>query len=110
MVARSWSELAVNGIKDAPKKEPEILIKMFHIYLIVHCFLIKRKWMENIVFLKSTHPSFSPIKEGSTSTPFSSSQGGNTTGLRCSELLSFKDEGPKRSMSDSARWDLRGER
>ena len=25
--------------------------------------------MENIVFLKSTHPSFSLIKEGSTSTP-----------------------------------------
>lgn len=52
--------------------------------------LIKRKWMGNIVFLKSTHPSFSPIKEGSTSTPFSSSEGGNTTGLRCSELLSSK--------------------
>ena len=30
---------------------------------------------------KSTHPSFSPIKEGSTSTPFSSSQGGKTTDL-----------------------------
>lgn len=60
----------------------------------VHCFLIKRKWMENIVFLKSTHPSFSPIKEGSTSTPFSFSQGGNTTGLRCSELLSSKMKGP----------------
>lgn len=81
-----------------------------YIYIIVHCFLIKRKWMENIVFLKSTHPSFSPIKEGSTSTPFSSSQGGNTTDLRCSELLSSKDEGPKRSMSDCARWDLRGGR
>ena len=26
--------------------------------------------MENIVFLKSTHPSFSLIKEGSTSTHF----------------------------------------
>lgn len=26
--------------------------------------------------------------------PFSSSQGGNITGLRCSELLSSKDEGP----------------
>lgn len=46
--------------------------------------------MENIVFLKSTHPSFFPIKEGSTSTPFSSSEDGNTTGLRCSELLSSK--------------------
>ena len=64
--------------------------------------------MENIVFLKSTHPSFSPIKEGST--PFPSSQGGNTSGLRCSELLSSKDEGLKRSMSDCARWDLRGGR
>lgn len=41
--------------------------------------------------------------------PFSSSQGGNITGLRCSELLSSKDEGPKRSMSDCARWDLRGD-
>lgn len=73
--------------------------------------LIKRKWMKNIVFLKSTHPSFSPIKEDSTSPPpFSSSHGGNITGLRSSELLSSKDEGPKRSMSDSARWDLRGGR
>lgn len=42
--------------------------------------------------------------------PLSSSQGGNITGLRCSELLSSKDEGPKRSMSDCARWDLRGGR
>ena len=49
MVAWTWSELAVYGIKDSPKKESEILIKMFHIYLIVHCFLIKRKWMKNIV-------------------------------------------------------------
>lgn len=31
MVAWSWSEFAVNGIKDSPKKESEILIKMFHI-------------------------------------------------------------------------------
>ena len=31
MVAWSWTELAVNGIKDSPKKESEILIKMFHI-------------------------------------------------------------------------------
>ena len=110
MVAWTWSELAVYGIKDSPKKESEILIKMFHIYLIVHCFLIKRKWTGNIVFLKATHPSFSPIKEGSSSTLFSSSQGGNITGLRCSELLSSKDEGPKRFMSDCARWDLRGGR
>lgn len=41
-----------------------------YIYIIVHCFLIKRKWMENIVFLKSNHPSFSLIKEGSTSNHF----------------------------------------
>lgn len=33
MVAWSWSELAVNGIKDSPKKESEILIKMFHIIM-----------------------------------------------------------------------------
>lgn len=39
MVARTWSELAVNGIKDSPKKEAEILIKMFHI--MIHCFLDK---------------------------------------------------------------------
>lgn len=58
MVAWSWSELAVYGIKDSPKKESEILIKMFNIYLIVHCFLVKHKWMENIVFLKSPRPSF----------------------------------------------------
>ena len=31
MVAWSWTELAVYGIKDSPKKESEILIKMFHI-------------------------------------------------------------------------------
>ena len=30
MVAWSWSELAVYGIKDSSKKESEILIKMFH--------------------------------------------------------------------------------
>lgn len=33
MVAWSWSGLAVNGIKDSPKKESEILIKMFHIIM-----------------------------------------------------------------------------
>ena len=33
MVAWSWSELVVYGIKDSPKKEPEILIKMFHIIM-----------------------------------------------------------------------------
>ena len=33
MVAWTWSELAVNGIKDSPKKESEILIKMFHIIM-----------------------------------------------------------------------------
>ena len=50
MVAWTRSEFAVNGIEDTPKKETEILIKMFHIimYLIL-CFLIKRKWMGNIV-------------------------------------------------------------
>ena len=50
MVAWSWSELAVNGIKDSPKKESEILIKMFHIIMFYDSLLlIKRKWMENIV-------------------------------------------------------------
>ena len=33
MVAWTWSELAVNGFKDSPKKEAEILIKMFHIIM-----------------------------------------------------------------------------
>lgn len=33
MVARTRSELAVYGIKDSPKKEPEILIKMFHMII-----------------------------------------------------------------------------
>ena len=33
MVAWTWSELAVYGIEDSPKKEPEILIKMFHIIM-----------------------------------------------------------------------------
>ena len=33
MVAWTWSELAVNGIKDSPKKKSEILIKMFHIIM-----------------------------------------------------------------------------
>lgn len=33
MVAWTRSELAVNGIKNSPKKEPEILIKMFHIIM-----------------------------------------------------------------------------
>ena len=33
MVAWTWSELAVNGIKDSPKKESEIFIKMFHIIM-----------------------------------------------------------------------------
>ena len=55
MVAWSWSELVVYGIKDSPKKESEILIKMFHIYLIVHCFLIKTqmngKYCIDILFL-----------------------------------------------------------
>ena len=50
MVAWSWSELAVYGIKDSPKKESEILIKMFHIIMFYDSLLlIKRKWMENIV-------------------------------------------------------------
>ena len=50
MVAWSWPELAVYGIKDSPKKESEILIKMFHIIMSYDSLLlIKRKWMENIV-------------------------------------------------------------
>ena len=40
----------VNGIEDTPKKESEILIKMFHIIMFYDSLLlIKRKWMENIV-------------------------------------------------------------
>ena len=67
--------------------------------------------MDGKYCIPKINPSFFfPIKEGSTSTLFSSSQGGNITGLRCSELLSSKDEGPKRFMSDCARWDLRGGR
>ena len=31
MVAWAWSEIAVNGIENSPKKEPKILIKKFHI-------------------------------------------------------------------------------
>ena len=54
MVAWSWSEFAVNGIKDSPKKEAEILIKMFHIIMSYDSLLlIKRKWMGNIVYLLS---------------------------------------------------------
>ena len=33
MVAWSWTEFAVYDIKNSPKKEPEILIKMFHIIM-----------------------------------------------------------------------------
>lgn len=33
MVARSWTEFAVYGIKNSPKKESEILIKIFHIIM-----------------------------------------------------------------------------
>ena len=33
MVAWTWSEFSVYGIKDSPKKESEILIKMFHIIM-----------------------------------------------------------------------------
>ena len=55
MVAWSWSELAVYGIKDSPKKESEILIKMFHIIMSYgSLLLIKRKWMGNIVLAFST--------------------------------------------------------
>ena len=40
MVAWTWSELAVNGIKDSPKKEPEILIKIFHIIMSYNSLLL----------------------------------------------------------------------
>ena len=54
MVAWSWSEIAVNGIEDSPKKEAEILIKMFHIIMSYDSLLlIKRKGMGNIVYLLS---------------------------------------------------------
>ena len=50
MVAWTWSELAVYGIEDSPKKEPEILIKMLHIIMSYgSLLLIKRKWMGYIV-------------------------------------------------------------
>lgn len=58
MVAWSWTEFAVNGIKDSPKKESEILIKMFHTIMSYDSLLlIKRKWMQYIVFLKLSRPS-----------------------------------------------------
>lgn len=39
MVAWSWPEFAVYGIKDLPNKETKILIKMFHIIMpLVLCF------------------------------------------------------------------------
>ena len=53
MVSWTWTELAVYSIKDSPKKEPEILIKMFHI--MIHCFLDKTqmngKYCIDILFL-----------------------------------------------------------
>ena len=50
MVAWTRTELTVYGIKDSPKKEPEILINMFHIIMSYYSLLlIKRKWMGNIV-------------------------------------------------------------
>ena len=64
MVAWSWSELAVNSIKDSPKKESEILIKMFHIINVFDSLLlIKRKWMENIVFQNQPILLFPPLKK-----------------------------------------------
>lgn len=71
-------------------------------------FFYKTQMNGNYCVSKSTPSFFFSIKEGSTSTPYSSSQGGNITGLRCSELLGSKDEEPKRSIPDYARWDLRG--
>ncbi len=43
-------EFAKEGVGDIDKD-------VSYIYIIVHCFLIKRKWMENIVFLKLSRPS-----------------------------------------------------
>ena len=48
MVAWSWSELAVNGIKDSPKKESEILIKMFHIIMSYGSLLFDKTQMDGI--------------------------------------------------------------
>lgn len=39
MVAWSWPEFAIYGIKGLPNKETKILIKMFHIIMpLVLCF------------------------------------------------------------------------
>ena len=48
MVAWSWSELAVYGIKDSPKKESEILIKMFHIIMSYGSLLFDKTQMDGI--------------------------------------------------------------
>ena len=48
MVAWSWSELAVYGIKNSPKKESEILIKMFHIIMSYDSLLFDKTQMDGI--------------------------------------------------------------
>ena len=48
MVAWSWSEFALNGIKDSPKNEAEILIKMFHINHVFDSLLFDKTQMDGI--------------------------------------------------------------
>ena len=48
MVAWTWSELAVYGIKDSPKKESEILIKMFHINHVFDSLFFDKTQMDGI--------------------------------------------------------------
>ena len=48
MVAWTWSELAVYGIKDSPKNEAEILIKMFHINHVFDSLLFDKTQMDGI--------------------------------------------------------------
>lgn len=58
MVAWSWSELAVYGIKDSPKKESEILIKMFHTIMSYNSLLFDKTQMNAIYCVSKIIPSF----------------------------------------------------
>ena len=58
MVAWSWSELAVYGIKDSPKKESEILIKMFHTIMSYNSLLFDKTQMNAIYCISKIIPSF----------------------------------------------------
>ena len=58
MVAWAWSELAVNGIEDSPKKESEILIKMFHIIMSYDSLLLDKTQMDGKYCISKINPSF----------------------------------------------------